>query len=421
MAAAVAHVALLHQGQVLVVDGRLPQHEVDEDVAEHEDHRFTLALDLVGADVYLAPILEVEKDRYLDVVGCRALPVPGGTWVDPAQLADADLSRLLVRTLRELGEAPALRPEWFSTRWYDEVEAWIDEQLAATGRRRTGVMRVSRVWSISAVLRVPTDSGDVWFKASCDLFRSEAALHRVLARHFPDDVPVLIGTDAERGWLLMEAMHGAGESDRAPGADAALAARWGAVQLASLDILDELLQAGAPVRGADVTVAGFHRAATDSPELATLTPEQRAALGDVTVEVEQMVREFWDCGVPDTLNHGDLHLGNVAYDGSVLRVFDLTDSCVSHPLLDGYHLAHFDGRRPSESELFAAFVRPWRTAFPDARIDRAAQLASVANRAFQADTFHRISLATEPASAYELGGVVAYLLRKLPEAVAEAR
>ena len=170
--AAVAHVALLHEGQVLVVDGRLPPLDVDEDVAEHEDHRFTLALDLVGADIYLAPILEVEKDRYLDVVGCRTLPVPGGTWADPAELADTDLARLLVRTLRELDEPPALRPEWFGTRWYDEVEPWVDEHLAATGRRRTGVMRVSRVWSISAVLRVPTNAGDVWFKATCDLFRS---------------------------------------------------------------------------------------------------------------------------------------------------------------------------------------------------------------------------------------------------------
>ncbi|MGH3348053.1 MAG: phosphotransferase family protein [Nocardioides sp.] len=418
---AVAHVALLHEGRVLVVDDRLPELEVDEDVAEHEDHRFTLALDLVGADVYLAPILEVEKDRYLDVIGCRSLPVPDGTWVDPTGLADPALAGLLARTLGELAEPPALRPEWFLAGWYDEVEAWVDEQLAATGRRRTGVMRVSRAWSISAVLQVPTGSGAVWFKASCDLFRREAALHRVLARHFPDDVPVLIATDDDRGWLLMEAIQGAGESDRAPGAGAALAERWGVVQLASLDVLDELREAGALLRGPDVTVAGFRRAATESPELADLAPEQRTALAEVADEIEEMVRELWACGVPDTFCHGDLHLGNVAYDGSVLRVFDLTDSCVSHPLLDGYHLAHFDKRRPLESELFQAFAKPWREAFPDARIDRAAELAPVVDLAFQADTFHRISVATEPASAYELGGVVAYLLRKLPEAVAAAR
>ncbi len=418
---AVAHIALLDEGNVLTVDGRLPTLEADEDNADHEDERFMRALDLVGADIYLAPMLRIEEDHYLDVVGCRALPVPSGTWVPAGELADRAVAELLTRTLHELDHPPTLRPAWFRAGWYDEVEAWIDAQLAAVGRRRTGVMGVSRVWSISAVLKIVTDTGDVWFKASCDLFRNEAGLHRVLAEHFPDDVPELIATDDSRGWLLMEPMRGAGESDRAPGADVALAARWGDVQLASLEIIDELLAAGAPLRDADVIVAGYRRVVSESPELARLTAVERSALEAVTDEVEQMVHELWDCGLPNTLDHGDLHLGNVAYDGSVLRVFDLTDACVSHPVLDGYHLAHFDDRRPSESALFAAFAEPWRKAFPDARVDRAAELAPVVNLAFQADTFHRIALATEPSSAFELGGIVAYLLRKVPAAVAEAR
>jgi aminoglycoside phosphotransferase (APT) family kinase protein len=419
---AVAHVALLHQGRVLTVDGRLPELEVDEDNADHEDHRFSRALDLVGADVYLAPVLEVEKDRYLDVVGCRALPLPDGSWVEPASLPDGPVTRLLARTIEELATTPhPLRPPWFRPGWYDEVETWVDEHLAASGRRRTGVMRISRVWSISGVIRVPADSGDVWFKAASDMFRDEAALHRVLARHFPDDVPTLVAVDVDRGWLLMEAMQGAGDSDRAPGSEAAVARRWGVVQVAALDVLAELIEAGAPVRDAAATAAGFRRVLEESPELTRLTREERAALDDVVDDVERCVHELWGCGLPDTLSHGDLHPGNVAFDGEVLRVFDLTDCCVSHPLLDGYHLAHFDKREPSESELFAAYLRPWREAFPDADLERATALVAVVNLAFQIDTFHRIALVTEPASAYELGGVVAYLLRKLPAAVAAAR
>ena len=418
---AVAQVALLHERRVLLVDGRLPELEVDEDNADHEDHRFSRALDLVGADVYLAPVLKAAEDRYLDVVGCRTLPAPEGTWVPATALGDPVVADLLARALVELSDPPPLRPAWFLPSWYDAVETWVDHHLAATGRHRTGVMRVSRVWSISAVLRVPADDGDVWFKASADMFRAEAALHEVLARRFPDDVPVLVATDPDRGWLLMEAMQGAGESDRAEGADAVIAQRWGDVLLASRDVVDELIEAGAPIRNADVTVAGFRRAVAESPELADLTPEERAALDDVIDEVGQMVHELWDCGLPDTLSHGDLHLGNVAYDGDVVRVFDLTDCCVSHPLLDGYHLAHFDERRTSESPLFAAFAKPWREAYPDADLARATALVPVANLAFQIDTFHRIALATEPASAYELGGVVAYLVRRIPAAVAAAR
>ena len=102
-----------------------------------------------------------------------------------------------------------------------------------------------------------------------------------------------------------------------------------------------------------------------------------------------------------------------------LRMVDLTDVCVSHPLLDGCHLAHFDSRRPADSDLFAAFVEPWRDAFPTARIGRAAHLAPLADLVFQIDTFHRIQLAAEPASQHELG-ITHRLLAGLPEAVEAA-
>lgn len=414
---AVVQVALVHDGRVLVVDGDLPEVVLDEDA----DDRFTAVLDRVGADTYLAPILRREEDRYLDVVGCRATPVPLGRWAAPSALGDHGLADLLARTLREREQPPALRPAWFRAGWYDEVEAWVDASLERVGRRRTGVMRPTRMWSISGVLRVPTESGDVWFKAACELFRAEAALHRVLGAHFPDDVPVLVDADDARGWLLMEPLPGCTDETRAPGAGAALVPRWAEVQLASLDLLGELRAAGALVRDADAILAGFRRVLTQSREVSLLTADELDSLRGLQDEIGGMVRELWQCGLPDTLSHGDLHLGNVAYDGTQLRVFDLTDCCISHPLLDAWHLAHFDDERPGDDGVLAAFAGRWRDACPDARIDRAVQLVGVADLVFQVDTFDRIAAGTEPASAYELGGAVAWLLRRLPGAVAAAR
>ena len=282
-------------------------------------------------------------------------------------------------------------------------------------------MRPEKMWSISGVLRIPTDRGDAWFKAAADVFHAEAAIHRVLAAHFPDDVPVLLAEDDARAWLLMEPLAGTTETDQVPGAGAALAPRWAEVQLASLDLIDELRAAGCPVRDADATIAGFRRVLADSDELTLLSREELGTVRGLQDDIEALVREFWGCGLPDALCHGDLHLGNVAWDGSDLRVFDLTDACLSHPLLDGCHLAGFDDRGPLDGDLFAAFVRPWREAYPDADLDRAVRLAFVVDLVFQADTFDRIARATEEASAYELGGVVARLLRRLPEDVAAAR
>ena len=419
MSSVVVHVGLLRDGRVLVdEEGRLPEVVMDGD---EDVRRFTAVLDRVGADVYLAPVLRVAEDRYLDVVGCRGVPPPAGRWVEPGTLADSALAELMARTVREQDAAPPRRPAWFLPGWYDDVEAWVDGSLSRAGRRRTGPLGIHRVWSISAVLRVPTDAGDVWFKAAAEVFHAEAAIHRVLAAHFPDDVPVLIAEDDGRAWLLMEPMSGSTEADQAPGAGIALAARWAQVQLASLDLLDQLRAAGCPVRDADATIAAYRQVMSDSPELSLLSAEELDTLRGLQDEVEGMVRELWACGLPDTLCHGDLHLGNVAYDGSTLRVFDLTDACLSHPLLDGWHLAHFDDRSSGDAGLFAAFVRPWREAFPDADLDRAAKLAHVVDLVFQADTFDRIARATEEASAFELGGVVARLLRRVPDAVAAAR
>jgi hypothetical protein len=419
MSSVVVHVALLRDGLVLVGDDdALPRVTLPD---EDDDSRFAAVLDRVGADTYLAPILKVADDRYLDVVGCRAVPAPTDRWVRPEVLADPVLADLVSRTVRELEVPPAKRPAWFRPGWYDEVESWVDASLTRAGRQRTGPMRPEKMWSISGVLRIPTDSGDVWFKAAAEVFHAEAAIHRVLAAHFPDDVPVLLAEDDARAWLLMEPLAGSAEADRAAGAGAALAPRWAQVQLASLDLLDELRAAGCPVRGVDATIEAFRGVLAGSPELALLTPDELAAVRGLREEVEAMVRELWACGLPDTLSHGDLHLGNVAYDGSELRVFDLTDVCISHPLLDASHLAAFEDSGPSDDDLVAAFLVPWREAYPEADLDRARRLAPVADLVFQADTFDRIARATEAASAYELGGVVAWLLRRLPDAVAAAR
>ncbi len=413
MSVAQVQVALLDGDRVLVRDGALPEWTYDEDSDEEQS-----SLGVVGADVHLAPTYKLGDRHYLDVVGCRTATLPDGDWVSPSALTDPLVREHVERALAEQSAPPALRPEWFRRSWYDEVEAWVDAQLAAAGRPRTGPMRVHRVWSISAVLRVPTDAGEVWFKQASELFRAEAAIHQVLSRHLPDDVPVLVAAEADRCWMLMAPLTGT-DADRSPGAAEVLATRWAQVQLSALDHLDELVAAGAARRDAAVTITGLHDALADDAVMSAVPDEQRSAVVAAARAAEPLVEELWSCGLPDTLSHGDLHLGNVAYDGASLRVFDLTDVCVSHPLLDGAHLAHFDSRRPADSELFAAFVRPWREAFPEARIDRAAHLAPLADLVFQIDTFHRIQLAAEPASQHELG-ITPRLLGSLPGAVEAA-
>lgn len=403
-------VALVHDGRVRVdPQGALPGLTLNDD---GDVDGSAAALELVGAECLLAPVVRLADDRQLYVVGSRHTPTPGSRWVAVGDLPEVGVRGHLLRGAVEHATPPAGRPRWYVRGWLDEVEAWLDEIVTAHGQRRTGPLRTHRVWGLSAVLRVPTSAGELWFKACCDHFLREPAVVAALADLAPDLTPRVVARDEERGWLLMQPLRGATDATRADGAARALAARWSRVQLASLDLLDELRAAGCPDRGLEPTLTGWTALLADDDAWPGLTADELAALRERADEVERLVRGFWSTGLPDCLGHGDLHLGNVAYDGRELRVFDWTDACVTHPFLDGSHLAHFDERREVDEALVEEFAGPWRAAYPSADVDLALRLAPLVDRVFQAVTFAAIAAAGER-SQVQFGGVMAWLARRI--------
>lgn len=412
------HVALLHEGRVLVdATGALPSF-VDPD----DESTLAAAMALVGADIAIAPTAKLPDGRRVHVVGRRGAG-PSGRLVLPAEVTDPVVAEVVARAVAELdpAQAPGARPAWFRPGWFDRVEAWVDGVLAGCGRRRTAPLVPVKMWSISAVARVVTDAGDLWLKAPCDHFRAEARVHPTVAGLFPDLVPTLVAVEETEGWLLMEPMHGADDADRADGAALEVVRRWATAQLEAVAHVDDLVAGGCARRGVEETLAGFHRVIGESLELPLLTHEEVEAVRGCADDLEVLVREFWSAGIPDTLGHGDLHLGNVAWDGRSLTLYDWTDGCLTHPFLDASHLTHFERSRPGGPDLEAAYAEPWRAAYPDVDIDRTLVLARLADLVFQAITFDDIVRSTEPASRWELGGVVADILRVLPAKVAGIR
>jgi hypothetical protein len=410
------HVALVHHGTVWTEDGSLPTFvHADEDDGDPTRTATRRAPDGVHAapPVPLPRPDESVRADVLHVLALRGEPerVADGAWLPVGELAEPFAARVGTALAQHAGTAPQQRPDWFQAGWYDRVEDWIDECLSVRGSRRTEPVRTHRVWSISAVLEVPTSDGTLWFKACCDHFRAEAAILHRLSQRLPDLVPTVVAADEAEGWLLMEPLAGA--SDRAEGAAEALAPVWAAAQLASLTWLDELRTAGCPDRGVEPTLAAWHRVLAHDPEMALLSDDERAAVLGATDEVEARVREFWSTGLPDTLAHGDLHPGNVAYDGQDLRLFDWTDACISHPFLDGSHLTYFVASHDADADAdrqLADFAEPWREAYPEADVDRALALAPLADLVFQTVTFAAIAAATEE-GAGDFTGTVAFLVK----------
>jgi aminoglycoside phosphotransferase (APT) family kinase protein len=414
--------ALLRDGLVLTDErGRIPSY-VDEHPWVDLQRRAITCGD-PGA-VLVAPQVLVGPDERLlmNVFASRTETAVDGTWTALDAVAEPDPAvRTTLRSIAAEVEGtlapPARRPDWFRVSWYAEVDAWIDAELAARGRTRTGPALPVKVWSLSAVLEVPCDPAPVWFKASCRHFHAEPALTRLVVDMLPEHAPPVIAVDEERGWLLMEEMAGADEEyeDAPPPGMGAAAGRIAAtLQLRSLEHLEQIEAAGVPVRGLAETMHGFDEVLATSVELAELTQAELDAARAVRDDVHSVVAELASLGLPDTLVHGDLHPGNIAHDGNELVLYDWSDAAVSHPLLD---LVHVTERLPDDeaAEARSAYAEVWRTAYPDLDLDRALVLAEQVNLLFQMMSYEQIYRDQEDASYWEMRGVVARSLRRLPE------
>jgi len=92
---------------------------------------------------------------------------------------------------------------WTEPEWLAQAHEWIGEQVAQLGLGAVGVIDQHHIRPWSTVMRVPTESGDVYFKANTSALRHEAAAVTLLAAHRPDCVEPLLAVDLERGWMLM--------------------------------------------------------------------------------------------------------------------------------------------------------------------------------------------------------------------------
>lgn len=375
-------------------------------------------IDGVSAGMPLGPTLSLSEPRLtITIVGSDGSPPsPEASWSSLPAVRPEDLPRSAVaaiaRTVAEhTGAAPwpARRPAWFRSGWLDAVDAWIDTQLAALGLIRAGPCSPVRVWSLSAVLRVPIcDDRSVWFKATCDHFRDEPAITRALGRFVGWAVPRVLAMDERNSWMLLAPLPETDTDDTRR--VAAVAAAMARIQVEAIAHVDELRAAGCPDRGLRATLDAFGHLVHHSVELERLAPARREAAVAIVPWVKRRLEDFFGCGIAESLVHGDLHLGNVA-GGDRPVIFDWTDACISHPFLDGAHLVRAANDRRAAA-VKRGYTAPWQCRGDHAR---AWDLAPFANRVFQAVTYEAIYRAQEDASRWEMAGVVARTLEELTD------
>ncbi|MBB5478174.1 phosphotransferase [Micromonospora parathelypteridis] len=230
-------------------------------------------------------------------------------------------------------------PDWSSEQWQLRARSWVEAQLGQTGRRVTGLAEPRvRPWSL--VWRVPTDDGPVWFKANNRGTVHEAVLIATLAQLTPERVLTPIAVDPAQGWSLLP---DGGESLRDLLARDPDLAHWeralpgyAALQLATAPRADELVSLGVPDHRPEVLAGNFAELLDDRESLLIgaeggLSPDMHERLRAELPSYAERCRRLADIGIPATVQHDDLHDGNVFAGPEGCRYFDWGDASVAHP------------------------------------------------------------------------------------------
>ena len=252
--------------------------------------------------------------------------------------------------------------------WRAGAEDWIGEELARLGLSRSGAFDQVHERSWSTVIRVPTEVGDVFFKAVASPLRHEVALTELLGSRRPDCIPPPLAVDRERGWMLSE---DGGQTLRELIAAERNLDRWAevlplyaSVQIDLIGDVEVLLALGVPDIRLDVLPAKVE-AILD--EIVDLPDDERRRLVSSLPWVREACEELSAAGIPETIQHDDLHDAQVFVRDGHYLLLDWGDACISHPFfslavtLDGvisWGVDDVQGSAPTEP-FRAAYLEPF--------------------------------------------------------------
>ena len=269
--------------------------------------------------------------------------------------------------------------------------AWATAALAEAGWSGVTTTQI-RTWNLSAVWRLdepegarldePEGARRAWLKQVPAFFRHEAAVVRWLGEAVPGAAPCLISA-GEEGRILLADAPGVDGWDASPAQREEIAAVSHRIQLASIGALDTLVAEGVPDRRGPRLGRWIRERLTPwRPAPGEAVPDVARLLDDMDARIAAAA----ECGLPDTLVHGDLHRGNTRLGGGTPVVIDWGDSTVGSPVADIIRLtggadgdadiARLSGGADgaTSAALVGSWAARWREAVPGCDPERAVAL-----------------------------------------------
>jgi hypothetical protein len=240
---------------------------------------------------------------------------------------------------------------WSQPAWIAKANEWILSKISSLGFTAAGPIEQIHTFPWSTVFRVPTDRGDLYFKAVTKALVHEALLTQLLARWRPDCIPRIYAVDDNRGWLLME---NAGiklrdfitNSDDLSQFDFILPL-FAQLQRELAEKQNQLLDIGVPDWRLAVLPGLYEQLLEDTSILGLELPwgissNEYGHLKALVPHVQQLCKRLQEFNFPESLDHGDFNLNNIFIHKGKHKFLDWGDVSVTHP---------FAGLRPLFSSL----------------------------------------------------------------------
>jgi hypothetical protein len=258
------------------------------------------------------------------------------------------------------------------------AEEWICSHVTPTG-----AIEVTNDEPWATVMRVPVRDSAVWFKACAPVQAFEPRMTAALYTRWPDRIAEVLAVDAARAWLLLaDAGTPLGAFGNPPEAWQRALPLYAELQRGEAAHAVEHLDHGVPDLRTAILPARYE-AMLERDDL-PLEPDEIERLHRFVPRFAELCTELASRGIPDTVQHDDLHLSNVYSSGDHMLVLDWGDSCVAHPfgslVVTFEHLDQLHAGDPWFARLRDAYLEPWGKGLLDT-FELAFRVATIAHAA----------------------------------------
>lgn len=344
-----------------------------------------------------------------------------GYWIDLETLRNLSLTlpehksvieEYLIEIERD--DVPELRPPWARRGWFKSATQWIEEQLLELNYQQLAPVKCIKSWGISCVLKVSTTAGNFYLKeaSTLPLFCNEPVVTTELKKLFSKHIPTVLSINPERHWMLLADFGEPIGRKPAFKLQKDVYRLLAQIQIKSVENIDTLLNVGCLDRRLEKLATQIDSLFNDEITVSQLKAEEIKQLQSLAPHLKKLCSQLASYKIPQTLIHGDLHLGNAVLYKDNYIIFDWTDSCISHPFFDMFELFFLRKNIPflsPVSNLRDEYLAQWITYEPKPRLLEAWTLAKPLCALHHAVTYQHIVACLEPRAKQELNALPIFL------------